>query len=298
MAQLTRQEAIELTDKFIAKLTPKSAMDIMGTDVTKAHKFACDMGVGGWYYDDKCTKFCNEVITHNIVVKALDWFSSVEDVMKAGHDEGWMLVCVDKDYTLQIQKNDEFPTKFRTDREASLYVAHKALTVGGVYSKVMNFLYENSRDEFDKINSRLSDTANVKLEVAVELAWQMPQDSRIPRAENRWQVLEHIDKIIEKYSLNEESEDIDEVVEKYLGTVEKRLHLVLSNNKMIFEGDIYWVVEKKEGKMDIVHNVYELIETVLDDNSDLSHIGYGSKEDAEGSIEDRSAEIIISQFSK
>ena len=113
------------------------------------------------------------------------------------------------------------------------------------------------------------------MEIAIELAWQMPQNSLIPRAENRWEVVEHIDKVIEQYGLNEESEDIDEIVGQYLSKLDKVLHLVLANRRIIFEGYKYWVIDENN----------KPCWTILDHNSDLSKIGYETEKEALEHIE-------------
>lgn len=71
---MSRMEAIILTDKFIASLTKKQAVDIMGKDanIERVKKFAWDMGVGGHYYDEKFTVFCTDIIVYNIVLKYIE----------------------------------------------------------------------------------------------------------------------------------------------------------------------------------------------------------------------------------
>lgn len=61
---------------------------------------------------------------------------------------------------------------------------------------------------------------NTMLEIAIEVAWQLEDVlNDFPRAEHRWQVASIASDIINKGLIDENTEDIDEVIDSYLGSI-------------------------------------------------------------------------------
>lgn len=62
---------------------------------------------------------------------------------------------------------------------------------------------------------------NTMLEIAVEVAWQLGDtlDEIMPRAESRWQIVDITNAIINLGLIDENTEDIDEVINAYLESI-------------------------------------------------------------------------------
>lgn len=69
----TKQEAVEFTEGFIKKLTPKKAHEIVTPDydLEKLRQYTWNLGIGGWYFNSENTLFCNEVLNTHILSYAL-----------------------------------------------------------------------------------------------------------------------------------------------------------------------------------------------------------------------------------
>ena len=76
-----RTEAIAITNEVLNNLTPKACLEALKNvnyDISKLTKTISNSypEVNGWYYNDTCTTFCNEVIRTHIVTKGIEFVSS------------------------------------------------------------------------------------------------------------------------------------------------------------------------------------------------------------------------------
>ena len=66
----SREKAVEIVNNFTANFTESNSDKIYedgNFNFEYIAQMAWSMGVGGWYYDEVCTKFCTDVIIEHII---------------------------------------------------------------------------------------------------------------------------------------------------------------------------------------------------------------------------------------
>lgn len=72
-----RTEAVAITNEALSNLTPSTCLNILkevNYNIATLIKriYVTYPEIAGWYYDNECKQFCNEIIKNHIVTKGIE----------------------------------------------------------------------------------------------------------------------------------------------------------------------------------------------------------------------------------